>query len=97
MCICCGEQVFEDPQVLARKMLTEIKHTSGEMIKMVGLPVKFSDTKVTKYCAVFTLSFMECGKLALGNRDDKSLGFFVIILRHFSTFHGKRGCLSFLC
>lgn len=39
------EQVFSDPQVLAREMLTEIDHPQAGKIKMVGVPIKFSDTQ----------------------------------------------------
>jgi crotonobetainyl-CoA:carnitine CoA-transferase CaiB-like acyl-CoA transferase len=38
------EQVFNDPQVLHREMLAEVKHSSGN-IKMAGIPIKFSETK----------------------------------------------------
>lgn len=39
------DAVFRDPQVLHREMLVEIDHPSAGRIKMVGLPVKYSDTE----------------------------------------------------
>lgn len=38
------EQVFADPQVLARQMLVELPHPQRGTIKTTGLPVKLSDT-----------------------------------------------------
>lgn len=38
------EQVFADPQVLAREMLVELPHPQRGTIKSTGLPVKLSDT-----------------------------------------------------
>jgi crotonobetainyl-CoA:carnitine CoA-transferase CaiB-like acyl-CoA transferase len=39
------DEVFKDPQVLHREMLVEIEHPKAGLIKMVGIPVKYSDTK----------------------------------------------------
>jgi crotonobetainyl-CoA:carnitine CoA-transferase CaiB-like acyl-CoA transferase len=36
--------VFQDPQVLHRKMLIEVNHTKAGKMKMVGFPVKYSET-----------------------------------------------------
>lgn len=38
------EQVFADPQVLAREMLVELPHPQWGTIKSTGLPVKLSET-----------------------------------------------------
>lgn len=38
------EQVFRDPQVLAREMLVELPHPQHGTIKSTGLPVKLSET-----------------------------------------------------
>ncbi|MDG2303677.1 MAG: CoA transferase [Candidatus Binatia bacterium] len=38
------EQVFADPQVLARQMLVELPHPERGTIKTTGLPVKLSET-----------------------------------------------------
>ncbi|MDF2096460.1 CaiB/BaiF CoA transferase family protein [Aquibaculum arenosum] len=37
-------QMHQDPQVLAREMVTEIPHTTLGSVKTLGLPIKFSDT-----------------------------------------------------
>jgi crotonobetainyl-CoA:carnitine CoA-transferase CaiB-like acyl-CoA transferase len=36
--------VFNDPQVLYRKMINEVQHPSAGTIKVVGVPIKMSDT-----------------------------------------------------
>ncbi len=38
------DRVFQDPQVLHRKMVEEVDHTRAGRIRLVGLPVKFTDT-----------------------------------------------------
>jgi crotonobetainyl-CoA:carnitine CoA-transferase CaiB-like acyl-CoA transferase len=37
-------QMHEDPQVLARKMVVEVEHARLGPVRTIGLPVKFSDT-----------------------------------------------------
>jgi len=37
--------VFEDPQVLHRGMLLEMRHPTAGKIRIAGIPVKYSDTK----------------------------------------------------
>jgi crotonobetainyl-CoA:carnitine CoA-transferase CaiB-like acyl-CoA transferase len=37
-------QVFEDPQVVARNMVLEMAHSSGQSVKVVANPVKLSET-----------------------------------------------------
>jgi crotonobetainyl-CoA:carnitine CoA-transferase CaiB-like acyl-CoA transferase len=37
-------QVFEDPQVVARDMVLEMEHGSGQMVKVIANPVKLSET-----------------------------------------------------
>ena len=37
-------QVFEDPQVIARNMVLEMAHSSGERVKVIANPVKLSET-----------------------------------------------------
>jgi crotonobetainyl-CoA:carnitine CoA-transferase CaiB-like acyl-CoA transferase len=37
-------QVFEDPQVVARDMVLEMEHGSGQMVKAIANPVKLSET-----------------------------------------------------
>lgn len=41
------KQVFEDPQVLHRKMVEEVEHPIVGKVKVVGLPVKYSETPST--------------------------------------------------
>ena len=38
------EQVFRDPQVLAREMLVSLKHPEVDDFRTTGLPIKLSDT-----------------------------------------------------
>jgi crotonobetainyl-CoA:carnitine CoA-transferase CaiB-like acyl-CoA transferase len=38
------DQVFNDPQVIEREMLTEIQHPTAGTVRMAGVPVKFSAT-----------------------------------------------------
>ena len=37
-------QVFEDPHVVARNMVLEMPHSSGQTVKVVANPVKLSET-----------------------------------------------------
>ena len=37
-------QMHEDPQVIAREMVTEVEHPNAGTMKTIGLPVKFSKT-----------------------------------------------------
>ncbi len=37
-------QVFEDPQVVARDMVLEMEHSSGQTVKVIANPVKLSET-----------------------------------------------------
>jgi glutaryl-CoA transferase len=37
-------QVFEDPHVLAREMVVEMAHSSGQSVKVIANPVKLSET-----------------------------------------------------
>jgi crotonobetainyl-CoA:carnitine CoA-transferase CaiB-like acyl-CoA transferase len=37
-------QVFEDPHVVARNMVLEMAHTSGQTVKVIANPVKLSET-----------------------------------------------------
>lgn len=39
-------EMFEDPQTIARKMIVDVKNTKAGYFKAIGMPVKFSDTKV---------------------------------------------------
>jgi crotonobetainyl-CoA:carnitine CoA-transferase CaiB-like acyl-CoA transferase len=41
------DEVFEDPQVLHRDMLVEVNHPTAGKIKLVGIPVKYSEMKAT--------------------------------------------------
>src|SRR5690606_36664956 len=38
------DEVFRDPQVLAREMLVEVAHPTAGMVKMTGIPPKLSGT-----------------------------------------------------
>ena len=38
------DEVFQDPQILAREMIVEIEHPQAGMVKMPNFPVKFSET-----------------------------------------------------
>ncbi|KAF9100966.1 hypothetical protein BGX29_006116 [Mortierella sp. GBA35] len=40
-------QTFAHPQVLARGMVHEVEHVKAGRIKLIGMPVKYSDTKPT--------------------------------------------------
>jgi crotonobetainyl-CoA:carnitine CoA-transferase CaiB-like acyl-CoA transferase len=37
-------EVFSDPQVAARAMVAELEHAKAGMLKLVGTPLKFSET-----------------------------------------------------
>jgi crotonobetainyl-CoA:carnitine CoA-transferase CaiB-like acyl-CoA transferase len=41
------DEVFENPQILHRNMLVELDHPKAGRIKMVGIPVKYSESKTT--------------------------------------------------
>ena len=41
------DEVFQNPQVLHRNMLVEVDHPKAGKIKMVGIPVKYSEAKAT--------------------------------------------------
>jgi crotonobetainyl-CoA:carnitine CoA-transferase CaiB-like acyl-CoA transferase len=41
------DEVFQNPQVLHRNMLVEVDHPKAGKIKLVGIPVKYSDSKAT--------------------------------------------------
>lgn len=41
------DKVFQDPQVLARALVVENEHPRAGRVRMVGKPVKFSDTPAT--------------------------------------------------
>jgi crotonobetainyl-CoA:carnitine CoA-transferase CaiB-like acyl-CoA transferase len=43
------DEVFKDPQVLHRDMLVEVDHPTAGKVKMVGIPVKYSETKAGIY------------------------------------------------
>ena len=38
--------MFEDPQTIARNMIVDVKNSKAGSFKAIGMPVKFSDTKV---------------------------------------------------
>lgn len=38
------DKVFEDPQVIAREMVTEVKHPILDSVKLISSPLKLSDT-----------------------------------------------------
>ncbi|HJV44177.1 MAG TPA: CaiB/BaiF CoA-transferase family protein [Bacillota bacterium] len=40
------QELFDDPQVIARKMVVEMSHPTAEKIKLVGSPLKLSRTPV---------------------------------------------------
>ena len=41
------DKVFQEPQVLARNLLVENVHPKAGRVRMVGKPMKFSDTPAT--------------------------------------------------
>ncbi len=41
------DEVFENPQVLHRNMLVEVDHPKAGKIKLVGIPVKYSESNAT--------------------------------------------------
>jgi crotonobetainyl-CoA:carnitine CoA-transferase CaiB-like acyl-CoA transferase len=40
------DEVFQDPQILERNMLIEIKHPKTDKLRQIGIPIKFSDTQL---------------------------------------------------
>jgi crotonobetainyl-CoA:carnitine CoA-transferase CaiB-like acyl-CoA transferase len=38
------DKVFQDPQALHREMVVELPHPSAGTVRLVGTPLKFSDT-----------------------------------------------------
>jgi crotonobetainyl-CoA:carnitine CoA-transferase CaiB-like acyl-CoA transferase len=36
--------VFQDPQILAQEMVLDVEHPGFGMVRMLGFPVKFSDS-----------------------------------------------------
>jgi len=49
------KEVFNDPQVIHRKMIEEVDHPTAGKIKLAGIPVKYSDTQPTVRTAPPTL------------------------------------------
>ena len=41
-------EMFEDPQTIARNMVVDVKNKKAGSFKAVGMPIKFSDTKIDK-------------------------------------------------
>ena len=41
------DEVFRDPQIFERNMLTEVKLPTGEVIQQIGIPIKFSEIHLT--------------------------------------------------
>jgi len=41
------DEVFRDPQIFERDMLTEVKLPTGDVIQQIGIPIKFSDIPLT--------------------------------------------------
>jgi crotonobetainyl-CoA:carnitine CoA-transferase CaiB-like acyl-CoA transferase len=39
-------EMFEDPQTIERKMIVDVKNEKAGSFKAIGMPIKFSDTKV---------------------------------------------------
>ena len=39
-------EMFEDPQTIERKMIVDVKNTKAGSFKGIGMPIKFSETKV---------------------------------------------------
>ncbi len=54
-------EMFEDPQTIARKMIVDVKNKKAGSFRAIGMPIKFSDTKVddTKESPVFGQHTME--------------------------------------
>ena len=38
--------MFEDPQTIARNMVVDVKNEKAGSFKAIGMPIKFSDTRV---------------------------------------------------
>ena len=38
------DRVFSHPQIKPRNMVIEVKHPTAEKIRLVGIPVKYSET-----------------------------------------------------
>ena len=38
------EELFDEPQIQANDLITDLEHAEAGQIKMVGLPAKFSET-----------------------------------------------------
>ncbi|KAF9537899.1 hypothetical protein EC957_007525 [Mortierella hygrophila] len=66
-------QTFSHPQVLARGMVHEVEHVKAGKIKLIGMPVKYSDTKPTIRTAPPLLGEHTDQVLSsvLGYKDDK--------------------------
>ncbi len=45
------QQVFDDPQTVAREMKVTVKHPHNEAVDLVGSPLKFSETPIKDYKA----------------------------------------------
>ncbi|MEG1641532.1 MAG: CaiB/BaiF CoA-transferase family protein [Synergistaceae bacterium] len=45
------EDVVNDPQIKAREMIVEIPDPTGQMLKVQGIPIKFSDTPAEIKCS----------------------------------------------
>ena len=39
-------EMFEDPQTIERKMIVDVKNKKAGSFKAIGMPIKFSETKV---------------------------------------------------
>ena len=54
-------EMFEDPQTIARKMIVDVKNKKAGSFRAIGMPIKFSDTKVddTKESPLFGQHTME--------------------------------------
>jgi crotonobetainyl-CoA:carnitine CoA-transferase CaiB-like acyl-CoA transferase len=38
------DRVFNHPQIKPRNMVVEVKHPTAEKLKLIGIPVKYSET-----------------------------------------------------
>ncbi len=72
-------EMFEDPQTIARNMIIDLKNSKARSFRAIGMPVKFSDTRVedTKESPTFGQHTIEILK-----RNDFTEGECAVLLKN---------------